>query len=160
MASLPASLQSPYAPLGRPPSSTRPLHIVLACSGSVASIKVPLILESLLTYANVRVQVIATRSALHFVSPSALRLAGAGSGAGYSVSDLAKENQRAAQPQPGAPRAHLWTDDDEWNQWARVGEPILHIELRRWADVVLVAPCSANTLAKINAGICDSLLVS
>jgi phosphopantothenoylcysteine decarboxylase len=40
------------------------------------------------------------------------------------------------------------------------GDPILHIELRRWADVVLVAPCSANTLAKIAGGICDNLAVS
>ena len=42
----------------------------------------------------------------------------------------------------------------------KIGEPILHIELRRWADVVLVAPCSANTLAKIASGFCDNLAVS
>ena len=40
-----------------------------------------------------------------------------------------------------------------------IGDPILHIELRRWADIVLVAPCSANTLAKIAAGLCDNLAV-
>ena len=33
-------------------------------------------------------------------------------------------------------------------------------QLRRWADVVLIAPCSANTLAKLCAGICDNLLTS
>lgn len=42
----------------------------------------------------------------------------------------------------------------------RIGDPILHIELRRWADVVLIAPCSANTLAKIANGICDNLAVT
>ena len=42
----------------------------------------------------------------------------------------------------------------------KVGDPILHIELRRWADIVLIAPCSANTLAKIAHGICDNLAVS
>jgi phosphopantothenoylcysteine decarboxylase len=42
----------------------------------------------------------------------------------------------------------------------RIGDSILHIELRRWADVVLIAPCSANTLAKIATGICDNLVVS
>ena len=42
----------------------------------------------------------------------------------------------------------------------RVGDPILHIELRRWADIVLVAPCSANTLAKIAHGLCDNFPVS
>lgn len=31
-------------------------------------------------------------------------------------------------------------------------------QLRRWADVVLVAPLSANTLAKLSNGICDNLL--
>ena len=25
---------------------------------------------------------------------------------------------------------------------------VVHIELRKWADVAVVAPCSANTLAK------------
>ena len=28
----------------------------------------------------------------------------------------------------------------------------MHIELRRWADVVVLAPASANTLAKMTAG--------
>lgn len=41
----------------------------------------------------------------------------------------------------------------------KIGDPILHIELRRWADVVLVAPCSANTLSKIANGSCDNLVV-
>lgn len=41
----------------------------------------------------------------------------------------------------------------------KIGDPILHIELRRWADIVLLAPCSANTLAKIAQGMCDNLLV-
>lgn len=42
----------------------------------------------------------------------------------------------------------------------KIGDPILHIELRRWADIVLVAPCSANTLSKIAHGSCDNLAVS
>ena len=41
----------------------------------------------------------------------------------------------------------------------KIGDPILHIELRRWADMVLVAPCSANTLSKIANGTCDNLAV-
>jgi phosphopantothenoylcysteine synthetase/decarboxylase len=36
---------------------------------------------------------------------------------------------------------------------------VLHIELRRWADILLVAPASANTLAKAANGICDNLLL-
>jgi phosphopantothenoylcysteine decarboxylase / phosphopantothenate---cysteine ligase len=33
-----------------------------------------------------------------------------------------------------------------------------HIEWAKWADVVVVAPLSANTLAKIAHGLCDDLL--
>ena len=37
---------------------------------------------------------------------------------------------------------------------------MLHIELRRWADMMVIAPLDANTLAKMVHGICDNLLVS
>ena len=49
-------------------------------------------------------------------------------------------------------------DEDEWRDWKKVGDPVLHIELRRWADILVVAPCSANTLAKMANGLCDDLL--
>ena len=39
-------------------------------------------------------------------------------------------------------------------------DQILHIALRDWADCLLIAPCSANTMAKIANGICDNLLTS
>ena len=35
-----------------------------------------------------------------------------------------------------------------------------HIELAKWADLFLIAPASANTMAKINYGIADDLLSS
>lgn len=35
-----------------------------------------------------------------------------------------------------------------------------HIELARWADAVLIAPCSANTLAKLAQGTSDNLLTT
>lgn len=35
---------------------------------------------------------------------------------------------------------------------------MIHIELRRWADMLVIAPLSANTLAKIAGGLCDNLL--
>ncbi len=35
-----------------------------------------------------------------------------------------------------------------------------HIELARWADAILVAPCSANTLAKLAQGLADDLLTT
>lgn len=161
---LPASLQSPYPPLSSPPTVDRPLHVVLASSGSVASIKVPLIVQRLLQHANVRVQVVATKPSLHFYDGDAIDTACEDK---YTVKDLAQENADAASGGASSdrlprssPRAHLWRDEDEWSDWKRVGDPILHIELRRWADIVLVAPLSANTLAKLAAGMCDDLLTS
>ncbi|CBQ70959.1 related to Phosphopantothenoylcysteine decarboxylase [Sporisorium reilianum SRZ2] len=165
---LPASLQSPYPALSRPPTAERPLHVVLASTGSVASVKMPLIVEELLKHANVRVQVIATDNSLHFYDRSVIaQLNQTYSPAGaahdeYTVAALAAENLAASRSLPctSVPRAHLWTNADEWHSFTRIGDAILHIELRRWADIVLVAPASANTLAKLSAGICDDLLTS
>lgn len=167
---LPASLRSPYPPLPRPPTAQRPLHVVLASSGSVASIKVPLIVEALLALGHVRVQVVATKSSLHFYKEEEVRALGGSDGSAYNVKDLAAENLAASRgetdeaarnpTQLKRPRCHVWRDEDEWSSWDKVGDAILHIELRRWADIVLVAPCSANCLAKIAGGLCDNLLVS
>ncbi|HFK5572654.1 bifunctional phosphopantothenoylcysteine decarboxylase/phosphopantothenate--cysteine ligase CoaBC [Elizabethkingia anophelis] len=33
-----------------------------------------------------------------------------------------------------------------------------HVDLALWADVMLIAPCTANTLAKMATGLCDNLL--
>jgi phosphopantothenoylcysteine decarboxylase/phosphopantothenate--cysteine ligase len=41
------------------------------------------------------------------------------------------------------------SDGTHWNN---------HVELGLWADAMLVAPCSANTLAKLANGICDNLV--
>lgn len=41
------------------------------------------------------------------------------------------------------------SEDETWNN---------HVELGLWADILLVAPASANTLAHFAGGICDSLL--
>ena len=42
-------------------------------------------------------------------------------------------------------------DSGEWNN---------HVELGLWADIMIIAPASANTLAKCANGICDNLLVA
>jgi phosphopantothenoylcysteine decarboxylase len=54
----------------------------------------------------------------------------------------------------------LFRDQDEWPQEGRfqVGDPVLHIELRRWAELLVIAPLDANTLAKLALGLCDNLL--
>lgn len=42
-------------------------------------------------------------------------------------------------------------DEDTWNN---------HVQLGRWADVMLIAPLSCNTLAKMANGLCDNLLLA
>ncbi len=42
-------------------------------------------------------------------------------------------------------------DQGEWNN---------HVHLGLWADVIVVAPAGANTLAKMTHGVCDNLLMS
>ena len=43
----------------------------------------------------------------------------------------------------------FYTDEDEWSSWKKLGDNVLHIELRRWADIMVIAPLSANTLGKV-----------
>ncbi|KAL0313897.1 UNVERIFIED_CONTAM: Phosphopantothenoylcysteine decarboxylase [Sesamum angustifolium] len=52
----------------------------------------------------------------------------------------------------------LYTDEEEWSSWNKIGDSVLHIELRKWADIMVIAPLSANTLGKIAGGLCDNLL--
>jgi phosphopantothenoylcysteine decarboxylase len=55
----------------------------------------------------------------------------------------------------------VFTDWDEWPGWHyRKNDPVLHIALREWADVLVVVPLTANTLAKLANGISDNLLTS
>lgn len=53
----------------------------------------------------------------------------------------------------------ILTDADEWHLWQKRDDPVLHIELGKWADVMVIAPIDANTLAKMAGGVCDNLLL-
>jgi phosphopantothenoylcysteine decarboxylase len=55
----------------------------------------------------------------------------------------------------------VYLEEDEWPDfyWEK-DDPIMHIELRKWASALVIAPLSANTLAKMVHGICDNLLTS
>ncbi|KAK9805539.1 hypothetical protein WJX72_003945 [[Myrmecia] bisecta] len=111
-----------------PPAANRRPHVLLAVSGSVAAIKVPELALMLASFADVRT--IATQAARHFLSDNDLPV--------------------AARPLHG--------DEEEWKAWRHIGDPVMHIELRRWADVMVIAPLSANTMAKLAHGLSDNLL--
>lgn len=127
------------------------IHLLLAASGSVATIKIPLILKALLTThppSTLSIRLILTRSAANFL-------------AGQS----AEQPTLASLLQiPGVDGIYL--DEDEWGRGATVGAEgvwtrgasVLHIELRRWAHLLAIVPLSANTLAKVVNGVCDNLL--
>lgn len=53
----------------------------------------------------------------------------------------------------------VFRDSDEWHadHWRR-DDPVPHIEFRRWADLLVVAPLDANTLAKFALGLSDNFL--
>jgi phosphopantothenoylcysteine decarboxylase len=114
-------------------------NVLLGVTGSVAAIRTPALFEAL-RQARHAVKVVATQASLYFFDPAAL-------------------DPRDGRRNP----ASLVLDEDEWpgreegRRWQRE-DPVLHIELRRWADVLVVAPLDANTLAKFAGGLADNCL--
>ncbi|EUD66981.1 phosphopantothenoylcysteine decarboxylase [Plasmodium inui San Antonio 1] len=51
----------------------------------------------------------------------------------------------------------VFLDKDEW-AWQKKGDDILHVELRKWADLFVICPMDANTLASVSSGACPNLL--
>ncbi|MBK8518703.1 MAG: bifunctional phosphopantothenoylcysteine decarboxylase/phosphopantothenate--cysteine ligase CoaBC [Saprospiraceae bacterium] len=51
----------------------------------------------------------------------------------------------------GHPVVSELTDGNSWHN---------HVELGLWADVMVIAPCTASTLAKMASGICDNMLLA
>lgn len=69
---------------------------------------------------------------------------------------------RAFQFLPSETYQCYYADSDEFyrpGEYQKDGL-ITHIDMRDWADVFIIAPCSANTMAKLANGICDNLLTS
>ncbi len=118
-----------------PPGPPTLPRILLGVTGSVAAMRTPSLFDALRATGH-RVRVAATSPALYFFDPAALG---------------------PANPDPeGGP---LYLDADEWpgDRFQR-DAPILHIALRQWADILVVAPLDANTLAKFALGLSDNLL--
>jgi len=120
--------------------SSKP-RILLCLTGSVASIKATLLVQELQTFGEVRV--VATEKSLYFFNPQTLDTM----------------LFRDSNEWPNTTSTASTTTTVQSAQYKR-GDDILHIQLRDWCDVLLIAPLSANTLAKISTGLCDNLLTS
>ncbi|KAL8723483.1 MAG: hypothetical protein Q9225_000216 [Loekoesia sp. 1 TL-2023] len=117
-------------------------HLLLAASGSVATIKLPMIISSFKNHPNLSIRVIVTKAATQFLAGQSLEQP--------TISSL------ALLPNVDA----IYFDEDEWIEpWTRHSK-ILHIELRRWAHLLAIVPMSANLLAKVTGGLCDDLLTN
>lgn len=102
--------------------------VLIGCTGSVATIKLPLLIEKL-CHSNLEIRVVVTEKAKHFLKEADL-----------------------------PPGIQVLSDTVEWAAWQDRGDPVLHIDLVKWADLFLIAPLDANTLGKISSGICDNIL--
>ncbi|PXX23473.1 bifunctional phosphopantothenoylcysteine decarboxylase/phosphopantothenate--cysteine ligase CoaBC [Arenibacter sp. ARW7G5Y1] len=105
-------------------------NILLGITGGIAAYKTTFLVR-LLIKAGANVKVVLTESASSFVTP--LTLATLSKNAVHS-SFINEENGSVS-----------------WNN---------HVELGLWADIVLIAPATANTLSKMANGTCDNLLMA
>ena len=115
-------------------------RILLGVSGGIAAYKA-LELVRLATAAGHAVRVVQTPASQRFVGAASFA---ALTGAPVLVDEFERDPARGAFPGDAAP-AH---------------DPLSHLELVRNADILVVAPASANTLAKLAAGLADNLLTS
>jgi phosphopantothenoylcysteine decarboxylase len=123
-------------------SDDKRVNLLVGCSGSVATLKVPELVVALMLK-GYNVLIVATKHAKFFL-------------------------EQANHYNPGVwmmfvefgGTERILVDNDEWCNWQSVGDDVLHIELRRWADAIILAPLSANTLAKASFGAADNLLLS
>jgi phosphopantothenoylcysteine decarboxylase len=112
---------------------------LLGVTGSAAALKTPE-LYATLTQAGHRVRIVATQASLYFFDPTNL-------------------DKSRSERDPEI----VVLDQDEWpgldeGRRAQRGDAVLHIELRKWADLLVIAPLDANTLAKLANGLADNCL--
>lgn len=104
--------------------------IVLGVSGGIAAYKTATLVR-LFIKAGAHVQVIMTPASKDFVTP-------------LTLSTLSKNPVHSS----------FFNEDDENAQWNN------HVELALWADFMVIAPATANTLSKMVNGNCDNLLIA
>jgi phosphopantothenoylcysteine decarboxylase/phosphopantothenate--cysteine ligase len=115
-------------------------RILLGVSGGIAAYRA-LELIRLATAADHSVRVVQTPTSRRFVGEASFA---ALSGAPVLLDEFAHDPARGAFPGQELP-AH---------------QPLSHLQLVANADIYLIAPASANTLAKLAAGLADNLLTS
>ncbi|MNX34483.1 Coenzyme A biosynthesis bifunctional protein CoaBC [compost metagenome] len=104
--------------------------ILLGVSGGIAAYKTATLVR-LFIKAGAHVQVIMTPASKDFVTP-------------LTLSTLSKNPVHSS----------FFNQDDEDEVWNN------HVELALWADLMLIAPATANTLSKMATGNCDNLLIA
>jgi len=115
-------------------------RILLGVSGGISAYKA-VELARLATTAGHALRVLQTEASLEFVGRATFEGI---TGAPVLVDEFERDPARGAFPDQRPP------DHD----------PLSHLELVRNADAFLIAPASANTIAKLAAGIADNLLTS
>jgi phosphopantothenoylcysteine decarboxylase / phosphopantothenate---cysteine ligase len=115
-------------------------RLLLGVSGGIAAYKA-LELARLATVSGHAVRVVATDTALRFVGRASFEGI---TGAPVLAGEFEPDPARGAFPDQGPPD-HA---------------PLSHLELVANADAYLIAPASANTLAKLAAGLADNLLTT
>ncbi len=105
-------------------------HIILGVTGGIAAYKSAWLVREFVK-AGAEVQVVMTRSATQFVTP-------------LTLSTLS-QREVIIEMFP-ASTEHTTT------QWTK------HIDLALWADIMLIAPATANTIAKVAHGLADDML--
>ncbi|SMC75962.1 bifunctional phosphopantothenoylcysteine decarboxylase/phosphopantothenate--cysteine ligase CoaBC [Cellulophaga tyrosinoxydans] len=105
-------------------------NILLGITGGIAAYKTTFLVR-LLIKAGANVKVILTSSASSFVSP-------------LTLATLSKNPVLTS----------FVHEDNEGVSWNN------HVELGLWADLMIVAPATANTLSKMANGTCDNLLLA
>lgn len=128
-----------------PTSSPGQINLIVASTGSVATIKIPILLHRLARTGHYNIVYLPSHTALTFHQRQC-----------HDSPDTSSPTETELSDIPAS--VTVLTDAQEWSSWQR-GSEILHISLRRWADVLLLAPLSAHTMAKCVAGLSDSLLL-
>lgn len=141
------------------PTITTPIKkILLGITGGIAAYKAAELIR-LCKRDDVDVKVVMTEAAQEFITPLTLRTLSCNTV--YTDMFPQKLNIDASNNRnigDGAAGKNIFKNTNETNN--AQNNPLKHIELSRWADAVLIAPATANIIAKLAHGIADDLLTT